>query len=1298
VFSRRPDRISWHDRHLVHCEEGWPRLRVSATGDSGQGRHLQGLILLVFLALPVLVFQIAIPPLTAAAGQQPTMTAGPQPIAQNVSIGYPIALNDQKKLFFDTASNLWWAFYSNGSSMLCTTSPDGAAWAPAVVMNSSVVAGSKFSLWHDDALSLLYYVSTSGGNTFHYRYGNIGTSGGCGGISWSITNTEVPGAMGNLNTPTISAVDPSTIWISVTENSKTNYFIQVFLCDAARCTSSHNVTLPNTTYESIILGTGSVSTGSSEAVLLYAADSGSGGSPIAFDCTTDGGTHWMNSSSATVNGYGGNRMSAYMTGSTVYVAAIEAPPPNNVFYFTYTLGGTLSAETQLVPAGGGIRNVDIASDGSSGLLVGYTDSVNVGYLYSQNLGRNWGGIKYLVLNGPIVYQSVLNLEKGPDSTYGMMWSQGNFTHDIEFVQFVPSTPDPTATLVKCSPTSFVVGVSTTCTASVSDPGNSANVPTGNVSFSADVSGSGSFASSTCDLLVSGSTASCAVFLTAGSGGEGAITVVGTYSGDSTHGGSNGVATVTATKRTTSISVSCTPLSVPVTGRTTCTATVKDTSPGDKIALSGGNVTFGASPSGSGAFSPASAHCTPSFGTCSVTFTPGTGSMGTITMTGSYAGDADHSSSSTASGFDLTATGVSTVTGITCFPSPDQINQGSVCTATVSDSGGATETPTGTVTFGTNSSAGGSFSPSSSCSLSGGLCSATYTPTMTGVITIHGSYGGDRDHTGSVGNFTFAVTSRNSSVSVSCASSTLHVTGSTTCTATVTDFSIGVGITPTGGTITFTASPGGSGTFTPASGQCTLNSGTCTVTFSPIETGNISIAASYAGDANHLPSSTSAGFGLNATPLVATRTLVTCSPSFVQVNQGSVCTATVSDSGGATETPTGTVTFGTNSSAGGSFSPSSSCSLSGGSCSVIYTPSVTGPVAIQGVYVGDPDHTGSNGTSSIAATTRYSAVSVSCTSSSLLVTGSATCTANVTDASLGAKVVPSGGNVTFAVSPPDSGTFTPASAQCTLDFGTCSVTFSPSKIGNITISASYAGDENHSLSSSVASFAISATESTPSYVLLLLALDIISAAVAFPISYFSFKFNRLVGSPALKAISIGFALLGTGLLVEGLTTFITDATVVNGLLAKSLVADAGLLFLALQLLAYFIFAWGYAIEIFGSSKAPFDKLTEPGTLLPVGILASTFGAYYDITLLAYLLMVALLAFIVFEAVLVFSRSRRKSALLVLLGFGVIFGSHVLMLDSVAALTQVTFYEGTFGQFIGFAMLLWFLVRSGRFGSS
>jgi len=1240
--------------------------------------------------LPVIIFQVAIPPLTLA-------TSAPQTIAPNVSIGNSVAMNDQKKLFFDTASNLWWAFYSNGTSMLCTTStPNSGIWAPPAVINSSVVPGSRFSLWHDDALSLLYYVSTSGGSSFHYRFGSINTAG-CGAISWSIPNTGVAGADGNVNSPTIFAVDPSTIWISVTENTKTNYFIQVFLCNTTGCKSSHLVTLPNIIYESIILGTGSVTTGSSEAVLLYAVDYLSGGSPINFTYTTDGGNHWINSTYSTDKRYGGNRMSAYMIGPTVYVAAIEASP-NNIFYFTYTLGGALSTETQLVNASGGVRNVDIASDGSSGLLIGYTDSVNIGYLYSQNLGSSWGGIKYLVLNGPIIYQSTLNLEKGPGSTYGMMWSEGNLTHDIEFISFVPSTPDPTATSVKCSPASFAVGIQTTCTASVSDTSSQNFIPNGNVTFSATSSGAGSFAPISCNLAVSGSTtASCAVSFATGSGDEGSITMVGTYNGDSSHGGSNGMANVTATKRMTSISVSCTPSSVPVTGRTTCTATVKDTSPGIKIALSGGNVTFAASPSSYGAFSPASAQCTPNFGMCSVTFTPGAGSMGDVTMTASYAGDADHSSSSTQSGFGLTATGVYTVTVITCFPSPDQINQGSVCTAIVSDSGGATEAPSGLVTFSTNSSAGGSFAPSSSCSLSGGLCSVTFNPTMKGTNTIQGSYGGDIDHKGSVGNFTLVVTSRNSSVSVSCTSS-IQVTGSTTCTATVADFSIGVVIAPTGGTVTFTASPAGSGAFTPASGQCTTNSGTCTVTFSPSKIGNITIAASYAGDANHLSSSVSAGFSLGVM-LVDTRTAVSCSPSTDQINQGSVCTATVSDSGGATERPTGNVSFSVNSPAGGTgrFSPST-CDLLDGSCSVTFTTTMTGVVTIQGSYGGDLDHTGSVGNSGLTVTNRNSSISVSCTSSSLQVTGSTACTATVKDTSLGDKVTPSGGNVTFAASPSGSGTFYPASAQCTLNSGTCTVTFSPSKIGNITIAASYAGDANHFSSASSTGFALLAVESTPSYVLLLVALDIISASVAFPIGYYSFKFNKLVGSPALRAISVGFALLGTGLLVEGLTTFITDATVVNGLLAKSLVADAGLLFLALQLIAYFTFACGYAIEIFGSSKAPFDRLAEPGTLLPVGILTSTFGAYYDITLLAYLLMVALLAFTVFEAVLVYSRSKRKSALLVLLGFGVIFGSHVLMLDSVAALTQVTFYEGTLAQFIGFTMLLWFLVRSGRFGSS
>ena len=185
---------------------------------------------------------------------------------------------------------------------------------------------------------------------------------------------------------------------------------------------------------------------------------------------------------------------------------------------------------------------------------------------------------------------------------------------------------------------------------------------------------------------------------------------------------------------------------------------------------------------------------------------------------------------------------------------------------------------------------------------------------------------------------------------------------------------------------------------------------------------------------------------------------------------------------------------------------------------------------------------------------------------------------------------------------------------------------------------------------------------------------------------------------MRTISIGFAILGTGLLTEGLTGFIADATIVDGLLASKLVADAGLVFLMFQLVAYLSFAWGYGIEVFGKAKSESGRTSAPDSVLPVGILLSTFGEWYDFTLFVYLLMVVLLAFIVFEAILIYTKNRRRSALLVLLGFGLILASHVLMLVSVAALAPIIFYEGTIAQFFGFVLLLWFLVRSGRFGST
>jgi len=1030
---------------------------------------------IAFLAMIVL-FQATIPPLAHASTGAVTVASGVP--------GGKASINDQDKLFYDSASNLWWVFYSDGSAMQCTSSGDRIAWAPPTEINSSVTAGLMFSLWHNDSAGTIYYVSSSGGDYFHFRYGVLSSSG-CGGIEWSTGIGGVRGTYGNAIRPTISVVDANDILISVSEFAKPYYYVEVFLCRGTSCESVHSAK-PTTVgnYESIIMSVGSSQDGQFNAVLLYAVDGTYNGSTITFDYTTDGGRTWNLSAFTTDNVYWGNRMSAYNIGKTVYVAAVEFNP-NNVCFFHYTLGGSGSPETPV--AAGANRNVGLAFDNETGFVIGYTDATTVSYVSSANLGGNWTRHTDLFTGEPTIYEAVLNVERGPDATFGMIWTVGTGPYAVRFGSFSPPLAHPTSTSVSCSPTSLAVGNSTTCTATVTDNSSNSSAPAGTISFSTTPSGAGSFVPAFCTLRGSGSTAACAASFTPASGTERSIDVNGTYSGDSIHTGSSGAASVTATKRDASIIVSCTPSSLPVTLGAVCSATVMDTSPGTQVTPSGGNVTFADSPSGSGVFFPISAQCTANSGACAVTFTPSSGRSGTIMITASYAGDTDHLSSSATAEFTLKATKVATVTAVACSPSTSQINQESVCTATVSDSGGATERPTGNVTFDANPSAGGSLSPSS-CKLSGGMCSVTFIPAATGDITIQGSYGSDPDHSSSVGTSTFTATSRTSSISVSCTPSSLQVTRETTCTATVTDSSTGVEIMPTGGTVTFTDSPAESGLFTPASGQCTTN------------------------------------------------------------------------------------------------------------------------------------------------------------------------------------------------------------------FGKCAVTFSPSKIGNISIAASYVGDADHSSSSSSAGFALSSTEPTPAFVFLLLSLDIISSIVAYPISYYSFKFNKLVGSPALKAISVGFALLGTGLLVEGLTTFIADATVVNGLLAKSLVADAGLLFLTLQLVAYFTFAWGYAIEVFGSSRETIDSLKQTGTLLPVAILTSTFGAYYDLALLAYLLMVALLAFIVFEAVLVYGRSRRKSALLVLLGFGVLFGSHVLMLASVAALTQITFYEGTLAQFIGFIILLWFLVRSGRFVSS
>jgi hypothetical protein len=178
------------------------------------------------------------------------------------------------------------------------------------------------------------------------------------------------------------------------------------------------------------------------------------------------------------------------------------------------------------------------------------------------------------------------------------------------------------------------------------------------------------------------------------------------------------------------------------------------------------------------------------------------------------------------------------------------------------------------------------------------------------------------------------------------------------------------------------------------------------------------------------------------------TNVTCISSSPVVGTSTKCTATVIGS-----SPTGKVTW--SSSGSGKFS-AHTCKLSKGACSVKYTPkSESSPANITAHYAGNKHNPSSVGTFSLTVTPKTSKTTVSCKPTSVVAGSTKTikCIAKVT-----------GYSPTGTVSWLTTGTGAvslPAGTACALMMGSCSVTFSGTASGPITIQATYSGDVNNS---------------------------------------------------------------------------------------------------------------------------------------------------------------------------------------------------------------------------------------------
>ncbi|MDG6910187.1 MAG: hypothetical protein JRN08_07435 [Nitrososphaerota archaeon] len=303
-------------------------------------------------------------------------------------------------------------------------------------------------------------------------------------------------------------------------------------------------------------------------------------------------------------------------------------------------------------------------------------------------------------------------------------------------------------------------------------------------------------------------------------------------------------------------------------------------------------------------------------------------------------------------------------------------------------------PTGTVTW--SASANGKFS-TALCTLSSGSCTVSFTPTFAPAspyspVTILATYGGNSQNGGSSGSFSLSVTTKQASyTSVKCSEASVasNVTGS--CVATVSEnCSLFLGncmSTPTG-IVDWSSSA--KGKFVPGYRDCFLKpepfslrsvSESCSVDFnlSPAPGLPFTITGSYLGD--YLYNKSSDTVSLSATPKPASYASVSCAPSSVSLMAGTTCTVTVTGS-----SPTGNVTWSTTGiwdfSAG-------SCTLSSGSCSVGYTPTVpASPVNITAVYWGDSNNGGSSGIFSLLVTSGSTTITTSSTASSTISTTSA----------------------------------------------------------------------------------------------------------------------------------------------------------------------------------------------------------------------------------------------------------------------------------------------------------------------
>ena len=480
---------------------------------------------------------------------------------------------------------------------------------------------------------------------------------------------------------------------------------------------------------------------------------------------------------------------------------------------------------------------------------------------------------------------------------------------------------------------------------------------------------------------------------------GSHSMTASYNGDSAYVASTSTTlTQTMNKAASSVVVAGNPNPSSYGASVTFTATVTPSS-------CTGSVTFkdGATTLGTGTISGGSA----TYSTSALAF-------GSHSITGSYNGDSNCNSSTSAT-LTQTVTAASTTTSLTSTPNPSNYGSCVTFTGTVSPSA-ATGTVTfkdGAVTVGTSSLAGGTATLTS-CGLAAGSHSMAAT------------YNGDSTYASSTSTtLTQTVNKATPSVVVAGSPNPSAFGASVTFTATATPSSCTGSVTFKDGATTL--------------GTGTISGGSATYSASALGVGSHSVTGSYNGDSN-CNSSTSATLTQTVTA-AGTTTSLTSTPNPSNYGSCVTFTGTVSPSA-ATGTVTfkdGAVTVGTSSLAGGT-ATLTSCGLAAGSHSMAAT------------YNGDSTYASSTSTT-LTQTVNKATPSV-------VVAGSPNPSAFGASVTFTATATPSSctGSVTFKDGATTLGTGT-------ISGGSATYSASALGVGSHSITGSYNGDSNCNSSTS-----------------------------------------------------------------------------------------------------------------------------------------------------------------------------------------------------------------------------------------